>query len=292
MNALRITRREALFAATGVGLSLSPALRALAADEKRLFKIGACDWSIGKAGQPGALELAKQIGLDGVEVTFGPPGGEHDLRNEEVRREYLDAAQKHDVEIASLAMGVLNRVPYSSDPNAEQWVRECVEVMPKLKQKVVLVAFFGAGDIKGKPDLQEEVIRRLKRVAPAAEEAGVVLGVESWLDAADHLRILDAVGSPAVQVYYDVANMENQGYDLYQEIRRLGRDRICQIHCKENGFLLGKGRVDFVKVKQSLDEIGWTGWLIVEGAVGPGMKMFDSYVLNQKHLRSIFPTRA
>jgi len=292
MNALRITRREAIFAATGVGLSLSPALRALAADEKRLFKIGACDWSIGKAGQPGALELAKQIGLDGVEVSFGAPGGEHDLRNEEVRRAYIEAARKHGVEIASLAMGMLNQVPYSSDPNAEQWVRECVEVMPKLKQKVVLVAFFGAGDIKGKPDLQEEVIRRLKRVAPAAEEAGVVLGVESWLDAADHLRILDAVGSPAVQVYYDVANMENQGYDLYQEIRRLGRDRICQIHCKENGFLLGKGHVDFVKVKEALDEIGWTGWLIVEGAVGPGMKMFDSYVLNQKYLRSIFPTRA
>jgi len=239
MSALRVTRREALFAATavGMGLTLSPALRALAADEKRLFKIGACDLSIGKGGQPGALELAKQIGLDGVQVTFGAPGDQYDLRKEEVRREYLQAAEKHNVAIASLAMGVLNSVPYSSDPNAEQWVRECVEVMPKLGQKVVLLAFFGAGDIKGKPDLQDEVIRRLKRVAPAAEKAGVVLAVESWLDAADHLRILDAVGSPAVQVYFDVANMENQGYDVYREIRRLGRERICEVHCKENGFL-------------------------------------------------------
>jgi len=292
MSALRVTRREALFAATavGMGLTLSPALRALAADEKRLFKIGACDWSIGKGGQPGALELAKQIGLDGVQVTFGAPGDQYDLRKEEVRREYLQAAEKHNVAIASLAMGVLNSVPYSSDPNAEQWVRECVEVMPKLGQKVVLLAFFGAGDIKGKPDLQDEVIRRLKRVAPAAEKAGVVLAVESWLDAADHLRILDAVGSPAVQVYFDVANMENQGYDVYREIRRLGRERICEVHCKENGFLLGKGRVDFVKVKEAFDEIGWSGWLVIEGAVGQGMNMFDSYVQNQKYLRSIFPT--
>jgi L-ribulose-5-phosphate 3-epimerase len=290
MTAPRITRREAIRAATGVGLALSPALRALAADKKRLFKISACDWSIGKAGQPAALEVAKRIGLDGVQVSFGPPDQGNDLRKEAVRRQYLQAVEEQGVKINSLAIGMLNSVPYASDPNAERWVQECVEVMPKLGQKVVLLAFFSKGDIKGKPDLQDEVIRRLKRVAPAAEKAGVVLGIESWLDVDDHLRILDAVGSTAVQVYYDVANMENQGYDLYQEIRRLGRDRICEVHCKENGFLLGQGRVDFVKVKQALDEIGWSGWLVIEGAVPKGGSMFDSYVLNQKYLRSVFPT--
>ena len=287
-----ITRREALTAAAGTGLLLSPAFKALAAEPKRLFQIAACDWSIGQRGKIAAMETAKEIGLDGVEVSFGPPGEESDLRKEEVRRAYLAAGEKHGVKIASLAMGVLNRVPYASDPNAEQWVRECVEVMPKLDQKVVLLAFFSKGDIKGKPDLQAEVIRRLKRVAPAAEEAGVVLGVESWLDADDHMRLLDAVASPAVKVYYDVANMENQGYDVYQEIRRLGSDRICQIHCKENGFLLGKGRIDFVKVREAIDDIGWSGWLVIEGAVGRGMKMFDCYVKNQKYLRSLFPARA
>lgn len=292
MSERRITRREALAAAAGTGLILSPALRALAAEPKRLFQIAACDWSIGQRGKIAAMETAQEIGLDGVEVSFGPPGEEVDLRKEEVRRAYVEAAKKHGVKIASLAMGMLNSVPYASDPNAERWVQECVEVMPKLNQKVVLLAFFSKGDIKGKPDLQAEVVRRLKRVAPAAERAGVVLGVESWLDANDHLRILDAVGSPAVQVYYDVANMENQGYDIYGEIRRLGRDRICQIHCKENGFLLGKGRVDFVKVREALDDIGWSGWLVIEGAVGRGMKMFDSYVRNQEYLRSLFPTRA
>ncbi|MHC4402849.1 MAG: sugar phosphate isomerase/epimerase family protein [Planctomycetota bacterium] len=294
MMAQRMTRREALCAAAGAGLGLAtvPSLAAFAADRKRPFKIGACDWSIGKRGNPSAMEMARKIGLDGVQVTFGAPGDPYDLRKPEVRREYLDAAKEHGVEIASLAMGVLNQVPYASDPNAQRWVAECVEVMPKLEQKLVLLAFFGNGDINGKRDLQDEVVRRLKRVAPAAAEAGVVLGIESWLNVDDHLRMLDAVGSTAVQVYYDVANMEKQGYDIYREIRKLGRERICEVHCKENGFLLGKGRVDFPKVKEALDEIGWTGWLIIEGAVGPGMSMFDSYVANQKYLRSLFPTGA
>jgi sugar phosphate isomerase/epimerase len=286
-----MTRREAFFAAAGAALALSPKVAAVAADEKRLFKIGACDWSIGRRGQPEAMELAAQIGLEGVQVSFGPPGEKGDLRSEEVRRRYLEAASRHRVEIASLAMGVLNSVPYASDPRTEEWVLDSIPVMTKLDVKVILLAFFGKGDIKGKRDLQDEVIRRLKRAAPKAEDAGVVLGIESWMNADDHLRILDAVDSPSVQVYYDVANMENQGYDIYQEIRRLGRERICEIHCKENGFLLGQGRVDFEKVKAALDEIGWTGWLIIEGAVGAGKNMFDSYVHNQEYLRSVFPTK-
>ncbi len=191
MNSMCRTRREALGAAAGV--ALSPALSWAASDPQRAFKIGACDWSIGRGGQLSALELAKQIGLDGVQVSFSKPGGQYDLRKKEVRQQYQQAADKQGVEIASLAMGVLNSVPYSSDRDAERWVEECLNVMPKLRQQIVLLAFFGRGDIKGKPERQKEVIRRLKKVAPKAEKAGVVLGLETWLSADEHLRILDMV---------------------------------------------------------------------------------------------------
>lgn len=286
----RVTRRQILAAAAAAPLALSSAVELLAADDQRSFKLGACDWSIGQAGQVGAVRRAAEMGLDGVEVSFGRPDDGDDLRKPDVRRRYLDAAAEHQMEISSLAMGVLNRVPYSSDDSAQRWVAECVEVMPLLKQKVVLLAFFGAGDINGKPDLQAEVIRRLKRVVPKAEAAGVTLGIESWMNADDHLRILDAVDSPSVQVYYDVANMTKMGYDIHQEIRQIGSDRICQVHCKENGFLLGHGKVDFLKVRESLNAIDWNGWLIIEGAVPPGGDPFESYVKNQKYLRSVFPT--
>lgn len=290
MNSRPITRRNAL-AALGGGILASSAFRVFAAGGDRKFKIGACDWSIQNAGNPAAMKMAREIGLDGVEVSFGKPGDKFDLRLAENRATYLSEAKAQGVEIASLAMGVLNQVPYATDAGAEKWVADCIEVMPKLKQKVVLLAFFGNGDIKGKPELQKEVARRLKRIAPKAEAAGVILGIESYLDAGDHMKILDAVGSPAVQVYYDVANMETMGYDVYREIRRLGRDRICQIHCKENGFLLGEGKIDFTKVKEAVDEIGWQGWLIIEGAVPAGQPMFQSYVKNQKFLRGLFPTK-
>ena len=134
------------------------------------------------------------------------------------------------------------------------------------------------------------MIRRLKKIAPQAEKAGVVLGVESRLNAEDHMRIVEEVASPAVQVYYDVANMNQQVYDIYKEIRQLGKDRICQFHMKENGFLLGQGRIDFPRVKEAIDEIGYEGWLIIESATVRDKSLVECYQHNQKYLRSIFPT--
>lgn len=286
-----VNRRKAIKRMTSAGLALatlSPLKALLAESADRRFKIGACDWSIGKKQDITAIKLAQQIGLDGVQVSFGEPGGEYDLRQASVRQAYATACETNNVEIASLAMGVLNQIPYSSDARAEEWVSECVDVMVAMQQKVVLLAFFGKGDIKNKPDLQKEVIRRLKRIAPKAEKAGIVLGLETWLNADEHIHILDSVDSPAVQVYYDVANSNKMGYDIYQEIRQLGKDRICEIHCKENGFLLGNGRVDFKKLKVAVDDIDYQGWLVIEGAVRKGMTVLDSYQHNQKYLRSVF----
>ncbi len=293
----RMTRRNMLLrSASGLGLlAASPVLRAFAGEDagqqtQRRFKIGACDWSVGQRQKPEAFAVAKEIGLDGLEISFSDPGLDYDLRDEKVREQYLGLAKKEGIEIASLAMGVLNSVPYAEDPRTEKWVADVVDVMPKLGVKICLLAFFGKGNINGERAKQDEVIRRLKKVAPQAEKAGVVLGVESRLNAEDHIRIVEEVASPAVQVYYDVANMTQQGYDIYKEIRQLGKERICQIHMKENGFLLGEGKVDFPRVKEAIDEIGYAGWLIIEGATVRGKSLVECYQHNRKYLRSVFPT--
>ena len=191
------------------------------------------------------------------------------------------------MEIASLAIGELNGVPYKSDPRTVEWVSDCVDVCQKLGVRVVLLAFFGKGDLKGDKPGTEEVVRRLKAVAPKAEKAGVVLGIESWLSAEEHLDILDRVGSKAVRVYYDVCNSNDRGYDIYQEIRQLGRARICELHAKENGALLGQGKVDFQKVRAALDDIGYRGWVQIEGAVPKGAQMLESYKANCRFLRGV-----
>lgn len=263
-----------------------------AAPESRRFKIGACDWSLGRQAAPDAFDLAREIGLDGVQVSLGTEANDMHLRGTDVQQQYRTASQKTSVAIASLAIGELNRIPFKSDPRTIGWVSDCVDVMSVVGVKVVLLAFFGAGDLKGDKPGTDEVVRRLKQVAPKAEKAGVFLGIESWLSAEEHLDIIERVGSPAVKVYYDVANSEKMGYDIYREIRQLGKaGLICEFHMKENGALLGQGRVDFAKVRAAIDDIGYSGWLQIEGAVPPGAAVQPSYVRNREFLRRIFPER-
>jgi L-ribulose-5-phosphate 3-epimerase len=261
----------------------------LATPEKRRFKIGACDWSLGRQCKPEAFELAKQIGLDGVQVSLGTVDNDMHLRRREVQERYTDAATKAGLEIASLAIGELNSVPYKSDARTIEWVSDSIDVCRNFGVKVVLLAFFSRDDLRNDKAGVDEVVRRLKAVVPKAEKAGVNLGIESWLSARQHQEILDRVGSKAVRVYYDLCNSTDMGYDICKEIRSLG-DQICEFHAKENGTLLGQGKIDFKKVRAALDDIGYVGWIQIEGAVPPGQPVLESYQANCRFLRGILAT--
>ena len=286
----KLSRREMLRFTTGTAALLATLATdwspLFAAPEKRRFKLGACDWSIGKMGTPEAFEVAKQIGLDGVQVSLGTAANNMQLRRAELQKQYLEAARKCGLEVASLAIGELNEIPYKRDPRTIEWVHDSIAVCQSLGINVVLLAFFGNDDLRGDRAGIDEVVRRLKAIAPKAEQAGVSLGIESWLSAEEHIEILDRIGSKAVKVYYDVCNSNDRGYDIYKEIRLLGK-RICEFHAKENGALLGQGKVDFKKVRAAIDDIGYTGWIQIEGAIPAGQPMLESYQSNCRFMRGI-----
>ncbi|SFD02914.1 sugar phosphate isomerase/epimerase family protein [Spirosoma endophyticum] len=284
-----MNRRDALRYSLGIGLGVItyPAF-SHSTNASARFKIGACDWSIGPAGDINSFAVAKKIGLDGVQLSLNTKADHEHLRRPDIQRAFKEAAQRAGVSIGGLAIGLLNEIPYKSDPRTDQWVQDSVEVASALGVKNILLAFFSNNDLRGDPKGRQVVIDKLKAVAPKAQKAGVVLGIESWLSAPEHLSILDAVASPAVQVYYDVCNSTVGGYDIFNEIRELGKDRICEVHLKENDYLLGHGKVDLVKVRQALDDIGYSGWLHMEGAVPKGKPMLDSYIENNKTVRSLF----
>ncbi len=255
---------------------------------KSKFKIGACDWSIGQRGKLEAFDVGRKIGLDGIQISYRVNPEEEWLSRADIQRAYLQRARSHQMSVASLALGILNQIPYKSDERAEAWVLGSIKAAKQMGIKIVLLAFFGDGDIKHDKKGTKVVVERLKTAAKEAEEAGVILGIESWLSAEEHVDIIDAVGSDHIKVYYDVANSHKMGYDIYEEIRWLGKDLICEFHAKENGYLLGKGLVDFKKVRKSIEDIGYEGWIQIEGAVPKGADMYKSYRKNNRVLRRVF----
>ena len=276
------------------GLSLASSCRPSGEDEQaagaaRGFKIGVCDWTIGKRTDPASFEMAARIGLDGVQVNIGNGQEDLPLFDPDLQKMFLAQAEQHNVRIASLAMVVLNSVPYKSDPRTERWVSRAIDVCKAMNLNVILLAFFGKGDLRDDAKGTDIVVRRLKKVAPKAEDAGVLLGIESWLSAEQHMAIIERVGSPAVKVYYDTGNSHKAGYDIYAEIRRLGK-HICEFHAKDYDDLYGKGSIDFVRVREAMDDIGYRGWLVMEGTKMP-LGAEESCRYDAQYLRTIFPPR-
>jgi len=286
----KLTRRQMLARASRgaaglvAGLQLAPLF---AAPEQRGFKIGACEWSLRKA-DPTCFDVAKRIGLDGVQVDMGHTRDNLKLRRPEVQRAYLDAARAAGLEIASLAISELNNVGLKSEPVAALWLQDAIEVMKVLGVRVVLVAQFYNGDLKGDKPGVDRTVAVLKELAPRADKAGVTLGIENYLSAEENLDILDRVGSSAIQIYYDVGNSTDKGYDIYKEIHML-KGRVCEFHVKDASFMLGKGRIDFAKVRAAMDGIGYQGWIQIEAAA-PNDLVGD-YEMHLNFLRGIFPKK-
>lgn len=273
-------------AAAAGAFALSSAFAPLFANEdKRRFKIGACEWSLRK-GDPSSLDVAKQIGLDGMLVNMGNAGNGMHLRKPEVQQAYLAKSKETGIALSSLAMGELNNVPLKNDPRAEEWLVDSVAVMKAMNLPLVLVAAFGKGELKGDKAGIDRTVEILKKHAEKAEKAGVIFALENYLSAEDNLDILARVGSPAVQVYYDVGNSTDKGYDIYKEIRML-KGKVCEFHAKDASFMLGKGRVDFQKVREAMDEIGYSGWIQIEAAAPHNL--VDDYKAHLAFLKSVFP---
>src|ERR1022692_811905 len=110
---LKLSRREMIrqsVQATAWLTLASNCAPLFAAPDKRRFRLGACDWSIGKMGDPGAFEVAKQIGLDGVMVSLGTAADDMHLRKPAVQWRYKDAAKQAGLQVSSLAIGELNNI--------------------------------------------------------------------------------------------------------------------------------------------------------------------------------------
>jgi len=280
--------RKKMASGAAVAIAVLTVIMALnaGAAARSAVKLGVCDWTIGKSGDPAALELAGKLGLEGVQISLNSRNESLALDQPELRRAYLEAAERTGVAITSFAIGELNNVPLKSDPRAEKWLTEGIGIAKAMNIRIILVPFFGKGELRNDGPGMEAVIGALRRLAPLAERAGVTLALESYLSAADNLKILERVGSPAVKVYYDVGNSQAAGNDVLREIRLLG-DRIVEIHAKDTKDLYGKGSMDFRAVRGAMEDIGYKGWLVIEGTEMP-LGVEKSVRYDADYLKTVF----
>jgi sugar phosphate isomerase/epimerase len=296
-----LSRRQLLqtTAAAGGLYSLARAWPSFAEEPAKTsrYKIAACDWMLLKRQKLGAFQLAKDCGMDGVEVDMGSLGDsdekvKNELLKDDVRQTFLESSQKLGIEICSLAVSGMYAQSLVERPNVEAYLESWVRLIPQMGCKVGFLPLGTRCDLKKFPELWPKVVARLQKTAKLAEAAHVDLGIETTLAAAETIRLLDEIGSPNVKVYYNPENTLDQGYDLEADLRLLGKDRICQFHYSDrDGVRLDDPtcRLDSRKVKVILDDLGWSGWLVIERSrTQPARDVKGNFSANAAFLRSVF----
>jgi len=260
------------------------------------YKIAVCDWMILKRQKLGAFQLTKDIGADGVELDMGGLGNRETFDNKLVdpalRQQFLDKAKELNLEISSVAMSGFYAQSFAERPGVDKMVQDCIDTMTQLNVKVAFLPLGIQGDLVQHPELRPLIVQRLQAVAKQAEKANVIIGIETALDAAGEVKLLDDIGSPAIQSYFNFANALEAGRDLQKELHILGKKRICQIHCtdKDGVWLQDNPRIHLPKVKHTLDKMGWSGWLVIErsrNAQDPRNVKWN-FGANTKYLKSVF----
>ena len=290
---MEMTRRE-FVAAAGMAAAVVPSLRAQAQAERSAappLRIGMTDWNLGKRGDVTKVALAREIGLDGIQVslTFPTDGSPH-LREPATQAAFKQAALDNGVQICSLAIGSpgKSRLPLHTNPAAAILLVEAVDVASALGTTNILLPILGDSHITmTNPREVDTFVAMMKEVARYAEKAGVVVALEDWISAEDNLRLLDAIGSEFVGVYYDARNIKSRLHDPYGEPTRLGK-RINQVHVK-NGPMLMRDRdiLDWPRLAQEYHDIGYRGWYVLETDAPTGDLVADTRA-NVEYVRATF----
>ena len=261
---MKITRRD--FLNSGVaGLTAAALLRpsslaSAAARKAAKFKVGVTDWNLKQTAKTESIALAKKLGFDGVQISIGR---QMQMKEPALQQAFLAESKRVGLPLASLCLDILHVNGLKSDPLGRQWVAEAIPIARTMGVKVILLPFFGKWALTT-PEEMDYVGDALREIAPAAEKAGVILGLEDTISARDNVRIMERSKSPAVLTYYDVGNSTGRGFNIIEEIRWLGRSRICEVHLKDNPGFLGKGKIDFQAVVSALTDIGFDKWAHLE----------------------------
>jgi sugar phosphate isomerase/epimerase/dienelactone hydrolase len=260
------------------------------------YKIGLIDLMLLKRQKLGAITLTGQLKADGVEVDMGGlgtrPTFDNQLLTDSVRNQFLQTAKENNIEIFSLAMTGYYAQSFCGREEYKKSIEDCIKTMQLMNVKTAFLPLGVQCDLRKKPEVRDSVVARLKVAGKMAQDAGVVIGIETALSAKEEVQLLKDINSPAIKIYFNFSNPLKEGRDLISELKILGKDRICMIHAtnKDSLWLQNDPQIDMYKVKKCLDEMGYTGWLVIErsrDAKKPSDTKYN-YGANTEYLKKVF----
>ncbi len=306
----RLTRRELLAASAATGAAMVATRRSKAADAGFKTKLHKA-LIMGKINEK-TLTKMKEAGFEGVECgawKVTPAEAEKaravaekvGMKIQSVLRAWLNFnnAKSLEGDIKSIEVALKAAAGYGADAILMVPCRTGGMAIPQpwefdiaFDKKTAEVTRVVKGDnakyekyIEAQNHATKVSREALKRLAPVAEKAKVVIAVENvwnnlWVKPDLTVSFIRSIDSPWVQYYFDIGN--HVKYAPSEEwVRKLGK-MIVKCHVKDfklnaNGqggkfCNIRDGSVNWPAVRKELDKAGYNGWMTIEGSGGLSMQ--------------------
>ncbi|OUU20575.1 MAG: hypothetical protein CBC13_10420 [Planctomycetia bacterium TMED53] len=236
---------------------------------KTRFAVNIEMWGLGGGPAQDRIRAAAKLGYPAVE--FWP------WRNKDLEQIRI-ACEETGIEVAQFTAWPFN--PGMNDPKNHdrigKEIAESIEAAKKIGAKKMTV--IAGNDQPGmtQEQMHENVITGLKKWAPMAEAAGVMLILEPMNIRVDHkghclygspeaVRICREVGSPMVKINWDLYHMQITEGDLCRRMRE-GWDQVGYLQLADNPGRRepGTGEIDYSRVFKEAWDLGYRDYIGLE----------------------------
>ena len=243
----------------------------IAQEATQRYHIGVCDWMMLKRQKLGAFPLAREVGADGIEMDMGPLGQrelfDNQLRDSLQCAKFLEASKDNSIMVPSVAMSGFFAQNLLARDNYMALAVDCFNTMKLFGSRVAFLPLGGSGNEWIEPGADhDKMVTRLREIGNQAHQNGLTVGIRTGQDARYDKRLLKEIGSKGIRIYFNLQDAVDNHRNPCEEIRILGRKRICQIHASltDSVTLNVDPRIDLPRLRRTLDKMHWSGWLVVE----------------------------
>ncbi|MEL0456062.1 exo-alpha-sialidase [Flavobacteriaceae bacterium SZ-1-7] len=265
---------------------------------KERYQVAVCDWMILKRQKLGSFERAREIGADGIEMDMGGLGDRETFDSKFVNgdtasiRVFKDKSVETGVGISSIAMSGFYAQSFAERPTVKRMVEDCIEVMKTFNVEAAYLPLGTKGDLVKNPELRPAIVERLRWAGEQVDKINGIIAVETSLSASDEKELLEEIGNKNIKIAFNFANAIKNGRDISKELKTLGRDNIGEIHASntDGHWIENDPAIDLPKIKETLDNMHWKGWLIVERSrdTADVHNVVKNYGANVAYLKKIF----
>ncbi len=237
------------------------------------YQLGATQWSL--AGCNGyTLQLAKQMGLDCVQLEIGNWEKGLCMTQEPLQKLYVAESKALGIQLLPLALNTLcdhsmiDGFETSEGKIAKVTIEKGIMVAAKMGLEGVTIPNFGASFIETKAHYQHTV-KALQYACKLAKAHGLHVYTENVLNATAQQVLFDDCGCDNLYLLFDSQNYQYFGFDYAVDVLKTHWDRVgSHIHIKDGGdmgtMILGTGTSPFAEVMAVIKERNYQGTLVVE----------------------------